>query len=65
MFVPFATAHCVANKPIVLTLDGHDSHETPAMQHVAFENNIILFCFPSKTTHKLQPLNVLVVSPVQ
>jgi hypothetical protein len=65
VFIPFATVHRVKDKPIVLTLDGHDSHETPAMQHVAFDNNIILFCFSSKTTHKLQTLDVLVISPVQ
>ena len=66
VFVPFALARRVCSeKPIVLTLDGHDTHETPAMKRIAYENNIVIFCFPSKTTHKLQPLDVVVFSAVQ
>jgi hypothetical protein len=65
VFVLNVLAHHINNKPIILTLDGHDSHKTSSMQHIAHENNIILFCFPSKTTHMLQPLNVTVFSPVQ
>ncbi|KDR76824.1 hypothetical protein GALMADRAFT_39149, partial [Galerina marginata CBS 339.88] len=45
--------------------DGHSSHETPAMQRAAFEHNIILLAFPSKTTHKTQPLDVGVFGTVQ
>lgn len=36
VFIPFATSCCVNDKPIVLTLDGHDSHETLKMQQAAF-----------------------------
>ncbi|KIK03091.1 hypothetical protein K443DRAFT_37175, partial [Laccaria amethystina LaAM-08-1] len=53
------------NKPIVLNYDGHDSHETVGMQRVAFDMGVILFAFPSKTTHKTQPLDVCVFSSVQ
>jgi hypothetical protein len=66
IFVPTALPRRVCpEKPIVLTLDGHDTHETPAMKRIAHENNIIIYCFPSKTTHKLQPLDVVVFSAVQ
>ncbi|EGO19009.1 hypothetical protein SERLADRAFT_352940, partial [Serpula lacrymans var. lacrymans S7.9] len=65
VFIPEASSRRVNNKPIVLTLDGHSSHEQPAIQKIAYNNNIIIFCFPSKTTHKLQPLDVIVFSPVQ
>ena len=66
VFVPIALARRICpEKPIVLTLDGHDTHETPAMKRIAYENNIIIYCFPSKTTHKLQPLDVVVFSAVQ
>jgi DDE superfamily endonuclease len=65
-FIPFAVTRRVsAEKPIVLTLDGHDSHETPAMKRAAYEHGVVIYCFPSKTTHKLQPLDVVVFSAVQ
>ena len=66
VFIPFAVPRRVSvDKPIVLTLDGHDSHETPAMKRAAYENDVVVYCFPSKTTHKLQPLDVLVFLAVQ
>lgn len=64
-FVNFAASQRVCDKPIVLNYDGHDSHETVEMQRIAFDNTIILFAFPSKTTHKTQPLDVSVFSAVQ
>jgi len=72
VFVPFAKARRVDDSiPIVLTLDGHDTHEQHELKRVLYEFldqedlEIILFCFPSKTTHKCQPLNVLVFSAVK
>jgi hypothetical protein len=64
-FVNFAASQRICDKPIVLNYDGHDSHETVEMQRIAFDNGIILFAFPSKTTHKTQPLDVSVFSAVQ
>jgi len=46
-------------------MDGHSSHEQMAIQRVAYDNGIIIHAFPSKTTHKLQPLDVGVFSSVQ
>lgn len=66
VFVPYALArHVCPDKPIVLTLDVHNLHETQAMKRIAHEHNIVIFCFPSKTIHKLQPLDVVVFSAVQ
>ena len=72
VFVPFARAqHIDDSIPIVLTLDGHDTHEQHKLKHVLYnfldqeDLEIILFCFPSKTTHKCQPLNMLVFSAVE
>ena len=66
VFVPEAKKCCVdPDKPIVLTLDGHDSHETRKLKRAAFDHNIIIIALPSKTTHKLQPLDVGVFSSVQ
>jgi hypothetical protein len=64
-FVPFATAHKLNNTPIVLLLDGHDSHESDNLRNIAFQHNVIILAFPSKCTHKLQPLDVAVFSQTQ
>ena len=66
IFVPEAEKHCIdPDKPIVLTLDGHDSHETWELIRAAFDHNVIIILLPSKTMHKLQPLDVGVFSCVQ
>ena len=66
VFVPTALArHVCPEKPIIFTFDDHDTHEMPTMKHIAHENDIVIYCFPSKTTHKLQPLNVVMFSAVQ
>ena len=49
----------------MLTLDGHDSHETRELIRAAFDHNVIIILLPSKTTHKPQPLDVGVFSCVQ
>jgi hypothetical protein len=64
-FIPFANAHKVANAPVLLLLDGHNSYESDTFHKAAFQNNIIIFAFPSKCTHKLQPLNVVIFTQVQ
>jgi len=47
----------------LLICDGHGSHETYEFQKHCIDHGIILFCFPSHTTHALQPLDVGVFSP--
>jgi hypothetical protein len=64
-FIPFANSQKVSDDPIVLFVDGHDSHESEAFQNSAFESGIIAIAFPSKCTHKLQPLDVVVFSQTQ
>jgi len=49
----------------LLVLDGHGSHETSEIIRLAEANNIIVFCLPPHTTHKLQPLDVGVFGPFQ
>lgn len=52
-------------------MDGHETHETPEMKRVVYKRlddediEIILFCLPSKTTHKMQPLDVAVFCQVE
>jgi hypothetical protein len=65
-FIPTAEKYRVdPEKPIVLTVDGHSSHEQRAIQRAAYDNGVIIHAFPSKTTHKIQPLDVGVFSSVQ
>jgi DDE superfamily endonuclease len=72
VFIPFAIARRLDHsKPIVLIMDGHDTHEQPTVKRAIYEVldnediEIILFCFPSKTTHRCQPLDVLVFSAIE
>ena len=47
-------------------MDGHDTHEKHDLKRALYgfldreDLEIIVFCFPSKTTHKCQPLDVLI-----
>jgi DDE superfamily endonuclease len=71
VFIPFAVSHRIdQSKPILLTMDGHSTHECHELQRAFYEIpeqdvEFIVLCFPSKTTHKLQPLDVLIFAAVQ
>lgn len=71
VFIPFALEHCDRSKPIVLWVDGHETHETAKVIRLLFDASdkngclFLLACFPSKCTHKLQPLDVLVFASIQ
>jgi hypothetical protein len=52
-------------KPRVLICDGFGSHETLEVLEFCFENNILLCRIPSHTSHKLQPCDVGVFSPLK
>lgn len=52
--------YCVKDRPVLLLQDGAVSHISPMLIECAIENNVILLCLPSKTTHILQPLDVAV-----
>jgi len=64
-FIPFAESKKVSNDPVVLFLDGHGSHESEEFRNTAFEHGIIVIAFPSKCTHKLQPLDVVIYAQTQ
>ncbi|KIK33586.1 hypothetical protein CY34DRAFT_99332, partial [Suillus luteus UH-Slu-Lm8-n1] len=40
-------------------------HEQRAIQRTAYDNGVIVHVFPSKTIHKIQPLDVSVFSSIQ
>jgi hypothetical protein len=65
VFVPQAKAHADSSKPIVLMYDRHGLHVTYEMIDAAWKSNVILFCLPPHTTHKLQPCDVGAFSPLK
>lgn len=71
-FIPYAYKNRVSDtKPIILFVDGHDSHETVALRRLVYNESdrlgieFIIICFPSKCTHMLQPLDVLIYKQVK
>ena len=50
----------VPERPLILIVDGHKSHENIELIDCARTNNVILLCLPPHTTHALQPLDVSV-----
>ena len=51
-------------RPPLLIIDGHSSHLTVEFLEHAFTHNIHLLCFPSHSTHLLQPLDVGIFGPL-
>jgi hypothetical protein len=49
----------------VLICDGFGTHETLEVLEFCFANNILLCRLPSHTSHKLQPCDVAVFSPLK
>ena len=48
----------------LLILDGHRSHVTPDFIEYAHSHKILLMIFPPHSTHRLQPLDVALFSPL-
>jgi hypothetical protein len=49
---------------IMLIVDGHGSYCTMEFYKYCVEAKIILYCLPSHTTYHLQPLDVVMFSPL-
>ncbi|XP_046384950.1 MFS-type transporter clz9-like [Ischnura elegans] len=53
-------------KPVLLLLDGHCSHtKSQELINMAREKNVIMLTSPPHTTHRLQPLDVGSMAPLQ
>ncbi|KAI5700556.1 hypothetical protein M8J75_000510 [Diaphorina citri] len=52
-------------KPVLLLLDGHASHpKNLELIKMARDNNVVLLCFPTHCTHRMQPLDVSLMGPL-
>ena len=63
--MPFLIVMAMTLSSWYLIFDGHASHKTPEMKELAFQNNILLYCLPPHSIHKLQPLDVGIFGPLQ
>ena len=52
-------------KPVLLLMDNHDSHISIEGIDLAKKNGVVLLTFPPHCSHKLQPLDVSVYSPLK
>lgn len=57
--------HCGPERPQLILLDSHSSHETLGLIELARENGIALFALPPHTTQYLNPLDKTVFGPFQ
>ena len=55
--------HCGPERPQLLILDGHGSHETLELLQLAEQEGIHILALPPHTTHFLQPLDRSVFGP--
>ena len=62
-FTEIFLKHCGPQRPQVLILDGHSSHESLAILENALANDIHILSLPPHTTHVLQPLDRAVFGP--
>jgi hypothetical protein len=54
---------CTLDKPILLTLDNHESHMSISVLDFAKQNGIVMLSFPPHCSHRLQPLDRSVFGP--
>lgn len=69
LFMDWFQTHFLPRKPVgkcLLILDGHGSHmNSYEMLETAVQNDVILLCLPSHTTHFLQPLDRAFFKPLK
>ena len=64
MYLP-AIDHLLQTGPVVLFVDGHQSHLSLSLIRLAKEKGVHPYCLPPHSTHVLQPLDVGVYGPIK
>ena len=54
-----------SNQYQLLIIDRHSSHESLSTIHFCQDKKIVLYILPSHCTHALQPLDVVLFSPLK
>jgi hypothetical protein len=62
-FIKFAKPS--VSNPLLIILDGHQSHKSLALIDLARENHITIVTIPPHTSHRLQPLDLTVYGPLK
>jgi len=57
-FVGHFLKFAIKERPLLLVMDGHESHLDPELVRAAQREGVILFCLPIHTSHILKPLDV-------
>lgn len=52
-------------KPVIIFLDGHESHLSMHLSEFCDKNGIIIYCLPPNSTHLIQPADVSVFKPLK
>ena len=62
-FIQFS--HATLDNPVLLLLDGHHSHiKNLEVAKLGKESGVTILCFPPHCTHKMQPLDVSFMKPL-
>ncbi|XP_071760830.2 uncharacterized protein LOC139915943 [Centroberyx gerrardi] len=64
-FVEHFLKYATQERPLLLVLDGHQSHLDPELVRAAQREGVILLCLPPHTSHILQPLDVSFFGPLK
>ena len=64
LFLP-AVEDLTKTGPVILFLDGHNSHTALELISRAKAKKITIYCLPPHTTHLLQPLDLAVFGPLK
>ena len=64
-FLHHFLAYTPPARPLLLLMDGHSSHFSPIFINKAAEEQVLVFCLPPHSSHKTQPLDKGIFSPLK